>query len=126
MHRLGIADHVVSAVYPDKTELQRLYRASVALLYPSVYEGFGLPPLEALASGILAVSANTSSLPEVVGDAGIMLDPTDSDAWTDCILRIAVGLPDRQILSARGKRRASEFSWAETVRRHVDIYRRLS
>jgi glycosyltransferase involved in cell wall biosynthesis len=125
MYRLGIAEKVVSVVYPDEHALQQLYRSSAALLYPSFYEGFGIPPLEAMAMGTLAVVSNTSSLPEVVGDAGIMLDPIDADAWTDCMLSIAAGWPEREAMLARGKQRASQFSWKDVADKHIAIYERM-
>ena len=84
-----------------------------------------MPPLEAMACGTIAVTASNTSLPEVVGDAGIMLDPGDEDAWTQCILEIATNRAPRHKLIERGKRRAELFSWQESARRHAELYRRL-
>ncbi len=121
----GISSQVSEVVFPNESRLQELYRTSVALLYPSRYEGFGIPPLEAMACGTLAVTANTSSLPEVVGDAGIMLDPADEQAWVDCIVQLAQPFSGRDELVAKGHRRAAQFSWAECVQKHLEIYRSL-
>ncbi len=125
IHFLGLTDRVVSHRNPSEAELQQLYRSSVALLYPSRHEGFGIPPLEAMACGTLPVTSNTTSLPEVMGDAGIMLDPTREDDWADCMLAIAGQKVPRAELLARGRRRARELTWAESARRHVETYRLL-
>lgn len=126
LHFLGLSGVVTSSVYPDEAALKELYRRSVALLYPSRHEGFGLPPLEAMACGTLAVTSNTTSLPEVVGDGGIMLDATREDEWTDCILEIAKGGGSRAEMIQRGYQRVNLFSWKKVVDEHLRIYRRLS
>jgi glycosyltransferase involved in cell wall biosynthesis len=126
MHFLGLTNKVAAVTYPDEVALQEIYRNSVALLYPSRYEGFGIPPLEAMACGTVAVTANTTSLPEVVGDGGIMLDPADEDAWADCIIRLAQPFPERTGLLERARRQAKRFLWTESVRRHLDIYREMT
>ena len=126
IHLLGISDRVEAVVYPDESKLMELYRSSVALAYPSLHEGFGIPPLEAMACGTIPVTANTTSLPEVVGDGGIMLDPMDEDIWTDCLIRLARPFPERGQLLERGRQRAKQFTWAESVRQHLAIYRNLT
>lgn len=125
IHFLGLSNRVVSHRNPSEAELQRLYRTSVALLYPSRHEGFGIPPLEAMACGTLAVTSNTTSLPEVMGDAGIMLDPTREDGWADCILSIAGQNVPRAEMLERGRRRARELTWANSAQRHAETYRKL-
>lgn len=125
LHFLKLTDRVSSSVFPSEKALQRLYRKSVALLYPSRHEGFGIPPLEAMACGTVAVTSNTTSLPEVVGDGGIMLDPTSEDDWTQCIVNLARGGPQRAPLIQRGFARVKQFSWKTTVEQHVAIYRQL-
>lgn len=126
IHFLGLAPRVDSVAYPSEEKLEQLYRSSVALLYPSRHEGFGIPPLEAMACGTLAITSNTTSLPEVVGDAGILLDPADEDTWTDCVLAVARQQVARADLVARGRRRATELSWDASARRHVETYQRLA
>jgi glycosyltransferase involved in cell wall biosynthesis len=126
MHFLQLTDKVVSHIYPDESTLQVLYGQCVALLYPSRYEGFGIPPLEAMACGALAITSNLSSLPEVVGDAGLMLDPTDLDSWTDCIVSVAAGLPEIESLVTKARDHAKGFSWKECAQKHVDLYKELS
>jgi glycosyltransferase involved in cell wall biosynthesis len=126
IHFLGLSDRVNVTVYPNEQELHRLYRHSMALLYPSRLEGFGLPPLEAMACGTLAVTSNVSSLPEIVGDGGILLNPDDELAWTDCILQIANNSIERPALIERGKRRASTLSWEQSAKSHIELYKELA
>lgn len=125
IHLLRIGDKVQLTAYPDEQQLISLYRSSVALVYPSLYEGFGLPPLEAMACGTLAITSNTTSLPEVMGDAGIMLDPTREADWVECILKTAEGGEDRGLMIDRGRERVRKFSWTRTVEQHLEVYRRL-
>lgn len=123
---LGITDRLDCVSYPDDETLMRLYCGSVALLYPSRHEGFGIPALEAMACGTIAVTSNTTSLPEVVGNAGIMLDPADEDAWVDCMLLLAPGGGVREGIIEKGRKRVMQFSWARTAAQHLEIYKRLS
>lgn len=125
IHFAGISDRIDVTVFPTDAQLREIYRRSVALLYPSRYEGFGIPPLEAMACGTVVISSNATSLPEVVGPAGIMLDPTDEAVWTDQILQIANDQIDRAALIARGFQRASEFTWAKSAAAHVALYERI-
>ncbi len=95
-----------------------------AFLYPTVYEGFGMPPLEAMSCCTLAITSNTSSLPQVVGDAAIMLDPTAQDPWTDCILRVS---KEESIHSLIKKNRTRQrFRWKQCTDRHLKLYHDLA
>src|SRR5262245_47738288 len=125
IHFFGISDRVVTSVFPEDEVLQQLYQSSVALLYPSRYEGFGIPALEAMACGTLVLASSATSLPEVVGDAGILLDPSDECAWTDCILEAAKGGLSRNELLIKGRKRAALFSWDKCVERHIAVYEQL-
>jgi glycosyltransferase involved in cell wall biosynthesis len=125
IHLLGIDDRVEVVVYPDEDQLKKLYRSSVALVYPSLHEGFGFPPLEAMACRTLAITSNTTSLPEVVGNGGIMLNPKCESDWVECLLKAANGDSDRDAMIERGLDRVRMFSWKNTVDRHLEIYRRL-
>ena len=116
---------VEAIVYPDERQLVDLYRSSVALVYPSLHEGFGIPPLEAMACRTLAITSNTTSLPEFMGNGGIMLDPTREVDWVECILKTAKGGGERDVMMERGLERVRLFSWKSTVNRHLDVYRRL-
>jgi glycosyltransferase involved in cell wall biosynthesis len=125
IHLLGIADRVETSVFPSEDGLRELYRSSVALLYPSFYEGFGIPPLEAMACGTLAITSNASSLPEVVGDGGITLDPADEDSWTEAILEAANGKLHDPGLKERGFQRAELLSWEHSAQSHIELYRQF-
>jgi glycosyltransferase involved in cell wall biosynthesis len=122
---LGISDRVDEVTYPDEKQLIGLYRSSVALIYPSLHEGFGLPPLEAMACRTLAITSNTTSLPEVMGGSGIMLDPTREEDWVESILKTAKGGGDRGLMIDRGLERLRMFSWKKTVEQHLEVYRGL-
>jgi glycosyltransferase involved in cell wall biosynthesis len=125
IHFLGITDQVHVVENPDESALENLYRQSLALLYPSRYEGFGIPVLEAMACGTLPIAANTSSIPEVIGDGGIMLDPANETEWTECILAVASRKTDRKSLLQKAASRAALFSWQTSAKRHVEIYKTL-
>jgi glycosyltransferase involved in cell wall biosynthesis len=104
-------------------ELRALYRGALALVYPSLYEGFGLPLLEAMAMGAPVVASQAASIPEVAGGAALLLDPHDRAAWTDAILRIAQDSAHRDDLRARGLARAAQCTWEEAARRTLEVYR---
>jgi glycosyltransferase involved in cell wall biosynthesis len=125
IHLLGITDRVEIVVYPDEQQLKELYRSSVALVYPSLHEGFGIPPLEAMACRTLAITSNTTSIPEVVGNGGIMLDPKREEDWVECLLKTAQGGAGRDLMIEHGLERVRMFSWKRAVQEHLEIYRRL-
>jgi glycosyltransferase involved in cell wall biosynthesis len=115
-------DAIVFTDYVPDADLPALYACADALAYPSLYEGFGLPPLEAMACGCPVIVSSTSSLPEVVGDAGLLLPPSDEPAWTNTIINILSDVGLRDDLRARGLRQAARFSWAETARKTRAVY----
>jgi len=106
---------------PDET-LAALYRLAAVFVFPSLYEGFGLPPLEAMASGTPVVTSNVSSLPEVAGDAAVLVDPYDALAIADGIDRVLTDETLRRDLRKKGVARAGMFSWEASVRRVHKIY----
>ena len=122
--RRNIGDHVHFMTDVSTAELNVLYNAAFCLIYPSKYEGFGIPPLEAMRAGCPVLTSNTSSIPEVVGNAAIMCDPTRSEEFIDQLDRLGQN-PDRQRLIDAGQLRASQFSWDETFRKTVSVYRSL-
>jgi glycosyltransferase involved in cell wall biosynthesis len=91
-------------------------------VYPSIFEGFGLPPLEAMACGTPVVTSNTSSLPEVVGEAGLMVDPLDAEALAGAMARVLGDEDLRARLAVRGPEQAVAFSWEATARIIRDVY----
>jgi glycosyltransferase involved in cell wall biosynthesis len=107
-------------------QLATVYRQAEALVYPSLYEGFGIPPLEAMTCGTLVIAADRSSIPEVVGDAAILFDPDSTDELADRILAIPQLGSRRNEYLQRGRARAARFSWQDTADRTVGVYRRLA
>ncbi len=113
---------IVRTGFVEAADLDALYRSADAFVYPSMYEGFGLPVLEAMTRGVPVVTSNASSLPEVAGDAAILVDPRSIDQLEDAIARVA---DDRELaarLSSAGVRRAATFSWNETARLTLAAY----
>jgi glycosyltransferase involved in cell wall biosynthesis len=101
--------------YVDDADLPALYSGALAFAYMSSYEGFGLPPLEAMACGVPVMTGDRSSLPEVVGDAGVMVDPFDADAIAENIRSLVADEGRRELLGKRGRERASRFTWEQTA-----------
>ena len=106
----------------DEQDKPALYRGAVALIFPSRYEGFGLPPLEALACGTPVVGSDTSSIPEVVGDAGILLPPDDAEGMASALIQLATDDAFRAELSHRALAQAAHFSWEHTARQTLAAY----
>jgi glycosyltransferase involved in cell wall biosynthesis len=106
-----------------REELVELYRTAAALVFPSLYEGFGQPPLEAMACGCPVASSNAASLPEVVGDAARLFDPTSVE---DLAAAIEEVLDDPEPWRTRGFARAAEFTWEKTAKAHDDVYAELA
>jgi glycosyltransferase involved in cell wall biosynthesis len=111
--------------YVADADLPALYAGADLFVYPSLYEGFGLPPLEAMACGTAVLTSNTSSLPEVVGDAGVTVDPTDTSALSAAIEALLGDEPRRQALETAGLARARQFNWERTARETVEVYRHV-
>jgi glycosyltransferase involved in cell wall biosynthesis len=99
-----------------------LYRLASVFVFPSLYEGFGLPPLEAMASGTPVVTSNVSSLPEVVGDAAILVDPYDPDSIADGMKQALEDTDLRALLIERGLAKVREYSWEQSVARIREVY----
>ncbi|MDE2999072.1 MAG: glycosyltransferase family 1 protein [Gemmatimonadota bacterium] len=117
-------DDVVFTGYVSELELIRLFQAARCFVYPSMYEGFGLPVLEAMACGCPVITSNTSSMPEVAGDAALLVDPYEVADIEDAICRLTDEPALCAELSAKGIQRASEFSWRRTARQTLDVYRK--
>ena len=113
---------VFTGFIPDKY-LSAIYSGALAFIYPSLYEGFGLPPLEAMQCGTPVITSNTSSLPEVVGDAGIMINPKDGDALCQAMIDIVKNNKLRNHLSKKGIERTKLFSWKKCADETIKAYR---
>jgi glycosyltransferase involved in cell wall biosynthesis len=125
VERLGLEGSVRFPGYVPDEELPLWYNAADLFVYPSLYEGFGLPPLEAMACGTPVVVANTSSLPEVVGDAGLMVDPHDPQALAEAIYSVLSNPVRHQRLAEAGQARARNFSWRTTAKKTAALYHRV-
>lgn len=108
--------------YVPEADLPALYSGAIAMVYPSLYEGFGLPPLEAMACGTPVLTSNNSSLPEVTGDAAILVNPLDVEEIAGALMRIAHDSSLQEELRQKGLKRAKLFSWEETARKTLGIY----
>ncbi|MBI5669845.1 MAG: glycosyltransferase family 4 protein [Chloroflexi bacterium] len=121
----GMSDYVHFIGFADEADLPALYSAAACIAFPSLYEGFGLPVLEAMACGTPVVTSNVSSLPEVAGDAALIINPYDVDELTDALRRLLDDSDLRQNLVERGQERARQFTWDASARHLRDIYTRL-
>jgi glycosyltransferase involved in cell wall biosynthesis len=125
VHRLQLHKHVRFFGFVSDDTLAALYRLAAVFVFPSLYEGFGLPPLEAMASGAPVVTSNVSSLPEVAGDAALLIDPYDTEAIADAIRRVLSDDQLRLEMRERGFVRARHFSWERSIGRVHDIYQEV-
>jgi glycosyltransferase involved in cell wall biosynthesis len=123
---LGVAGRVRHVGFIRPEQLPAAYRGAVAMLFPSLYEGFGAPPLEAMACGCPVASSLRHSLAEVCGDAALELDPDDPTAMAAAIEAIGSDAQLRERLVARGAERVKAFSWRRAAERHVEVYRRAA
>lgn len=106
-------------------DLPLLYNAACVHVHPSYYEGFGLTPLEAMACGTPTIVSDVSSLPEVVGDAGLLVDPDEVEELTVAMWRVLTEPDLREMLREKGLKRAQQFSWEKAARQHLDVYRHV-
>jgi glycosyltransferase involved in cell wall biosynthesis len=123
--RLGLADSVRFLGHVPQADLPALYSAADIFVFPSLYEGFGLPALEAMACGTPVVASNVSALPEVVGDAALRVSPLDVEALAGAMERLLRDDRLRSDLRERGLERAAQFSWEKAARETVEVYHRV-
>ena len=126
IERLGIHDAVHFTGYVPFDDLPAIYNLADFFVFPSLYEGFGLPVVEAMASGLPVLTSNTSSLGEIARDAAETVDPSDTDAMIDAIRRLATDASLRRDLAERGLARSRAFSWTQTAREMLAVYHRLA
>ena len=122
----GLENNVIFTGYIAEEDLPKWYNATDLLVYPCLYAGFGVPPLEAMACGTPVITSNTSSLPEVVGDAGIMVDPNDSETMSKSIFELLTNESQREEMIQRGLKRSKLFNWDDSAKITSEIYAELS
>lgn len=120
--KLHLENKIIFTGYADDSDIPALYSGATALTFPSIYEGFGFPPLEAMACGTPVISSNTSSLPEVVSNAGILLPPKDEKEWAKKMIEISNNKKLAQKLRIKGLAQAKKFSWEETAKKTIKVY----
>jgi glycosyltransferase involved in cell wall biosynthesis len=118
-----IQDRIIIIGYVPDEDLAPIYSGALGFVYPSLYEGFGLPPLEAMQCGIPVITSNSSSLPEVVGDAGILADPKDQSDLSHAIWQLVSDSELRSQLSQKSLIRAQQFSWSKCVDQTIEVYK---
>jgi glycosyltransferase involved in cell wall biosynthesis len=126
IQKLGVDKKVLIFDYATHDELSYLYQNAFALVYPSIYEGFGLPPLEAMNSGSPVIAANSSSIPEVVSDAGILIDNIEDYEAIKNALETLLDEQIRNTYIVKGLNRAKLFTWESSVNQHVKVYQKLA
>lgn len=125
VRQLGLSDIHVRQVGGNDAMLGSMYRGAAAFVYPSLYEGFGIPPLEAMSLGCPVVCSNATSIPEVVGDAGEYFDPAEPEAVRYAIERVLQSNDRRRELVTKGHARRALFSWERCARETLDVYRSI-
>jgi alpha-1,3-rhamnosyl/mannosyltransferase len=123
---MGLEKRIILTGYVDEPTLACLYSGASAFVYPSLYEGFGLPVLEAMACGCPVVCSNRASLPEVAGDAAIQIDPHDPEALAHSLEKVLHDSDLRNRLITAGLQRARLFSWKKTASETLDIFKRAA
>ena len=123
--KLGLDAKVIFTGFVPEEDLPTLYSAASVFVFPSLYEGFGLPPLEAMACGTPVVASNTSSLPEVIGDAGVLVNPFSIDEIVGAMRSVLKSKSRQREMSYKGMERARRFSWEETARKTLKVYRQV-
>lgn len=120
----GVSDSVILTGYIPEADLPALYSGALCFVYPSYFEGFGLPPLEAMKCGAPVIAGNRTSLSEVVGDAGLLVDPLDTDAIAAGLAQLLDNPDLRHELSVKGLERSNLFEWNKTAKRTLEVYQR--
>ena len=118
-----VRDRIVLTGYVEDKDLAAIYSGAMMFVYPTLFEGFGLPVLEAMQCGVPVITSNTTSLPEIVGNAGILIDPRDRDHLCSNMLKIYRSQALRATLSAAAQERARRFSWQSCISQTIDAYK---
>ena len=123
---LGITKDVIFVDHIPEIDLAHYYSSAALLAYPSLYEGFGLPPLEAMACGCPVVTSNTSSLPEVVGEASIMVNPYDTASLAQAMRQVLADGESRDDMVRKGLEQAKKFSWERAAEQTLEVYNKVA
>ncbi|MFQ5811966.1 MAG: glycosyltransferase family 4 protein [Anaerolineae bacterium] len=126
VERLGLEEKVIFPGFVADEHLPALYNLAELFVFPSLYEGFGLPPLEALACGTPVITSNASSLPEVVGEAGPMVEATDVEALAEAMKRVLEDDALQERMIAKGMKQAGKFTWEKTAAKLLSLYEAIS
>jgi len=126
INSLGLTKEVIFTDFVSESELPAYYSGATVFVFPSLYEGFGLPPLEAMACGCPVITSNTSSLPEVVGKAGIMVDPYDTDGLVKAMRQVLTNNELRNDMIRKGLEQAKRFSWGKTAEMTQEVYNKIA
>jgi glycosyltransferase involved in cell wall biosynthesis len=121
VRKLNLVDRVVFTGYVPDADLPSLLSGALAFVFPSLYEGFGLPVLEAMSCGVPVICSDSSSLPEVAGDAALLTDPLDSEAWVEALWRVVADRDLRCTLAGRGFEQVQRFSWRQTAKETLQV-----
>ncbi|MBU4349100.1 glycosyltransferase family 4 protein [bacterium] len=125
VEKLGLEDKVIFTGYVPDKDIPLLMNGAEIFVYPTFYEGFGLPLIEAMACGTPVISSNISSIPEVIGNAGILINPNDVEELNDAILKLLTSETLKNQLSKKGLKQARKFSWKTTAKKTVEIYNKI-
>ncbi len=125
VHDLGLTEDVIFTGYVEDGDKSALYHGADLFVFPSLYEGFGLPPLEAMSCGIPTISSNTSSLPEVIGEGGITLSPHDEALWVKAMTQVLTDKTLHTELGQKAKKQAKQFSWERCARETLAVYHKI-
>jgi glycosyltransferase involved in cell wall biosynthesis len=126
LEELDVRESVVLTGYVPESDLPALYSGALCFVYPSYFEGFGLPPLEAMKCGTPVIVGNATSLPEVVGDAGLKVDPFDVSAIAEAVGELISNSELRKELRDKGRRRAEMFDWQNTAGQTLKVYEQVA
>jgi len=126
VRELGLSSRVLFAGYVSEELLAWLYTSSRCFLYPTLYEGFGFPPLEAMACGVPVITSDRTSVSEIARDAAILVDPSSEEAIGNALVRLLRDEPLRRQLIEQGKARVQKFAWLETAQKTLSVYEDLS
>lgn len=124
-NNLELASKIIFTGYAPEEHLPLLYNACDVFVYPSLYEGFGLPPLEAMSCGTPVITSNLTSIPEVVGDAGILINPYNEEDLMEAIKKMLTDEDLRHFYSERGLKRSESFNWRKTAELTLDVYKKV-